>query len=133
MIRILREDRHERIMILNKRSLKPLSMILFLAEGLLFSGATLAPGREGIGARRINTVEMERQIDDIMTPLVKDNLLSGAVLVALNDAILFHKAYGMADIEAGVPNTIDTKFGLASITKMFTALSIMQLVEKGQL
>lgn len=133
MIWILREDRHKGVMILNKRSLKPLSMILFLAEGLLFSGATLAPGREGIDARRINTVEMERQIDDIMMPLVKDNLLSGTVLVAVNDALLFHKAYGMADIEAGVPNTIDTEFGLASITKMFTALAIMQLVERGQL
>ena len=61
------------------------------------------------------------------------NDFSGAVLVYSSDTIVFKKAYGFADYEWNVPNTIDTKFGLASITKYITAIAILQLVEKGQL
>lgn len=55
---------------------------------------------------------------------------SGAVLVAKNGKIIFKEAYGEANRITKVPNTIDTKFGIGSVTKQFTAMLIMQMVEQ---
>jgi CubicO group peptidase (beta-lactamase class C family) len=59
--------------------------------------------------------------------------LSGVVLIAKDDQILFQKAYGFADREAAKRNTIETKFHIASVGKMFTAVAIGQLVKAGKL
>jgi len=61
------------------------------------------------------------------------NNFSGTVLVTKNGAILIKKAYGLADYEWRIKNTIDTKFQLASVTKQFTAAAILQLVDSGRL
>ncbi len=45
---------------------------------------------------------------------------SGAVLLARDGKILFARGYGMANLEHDVPNTVDTKFRLGSVTKQFT-------------
>ena len=58
---------------------------------------------------------------------------TGSVLVMKNNKVLIRKAYGMADREWNVANTPDTKFEIGSITKQFTAASILQLVEQGKL
>jgi D-alanyl-D-alanine carboxypeptidase len=58
---------------------------------------------------------------------------SGAVLVARRGRVLLEKAWGLADREAGTPNTPDTKFRLGSMNKMFTAVATLQLVEAGKL
>lgn len=61
------------------------------------------------------------------------NNFSGTVLVSRNDTLLIKKAYGLADYEWGVKNTIDSKFSLASVSKQFTAAAILQMVDKKQL
>jgi len=58
---------------------------------------------------------------------------SGAVLVAKKGEIIFEKALGKANIEWDINNTTATKFRIGSITKQFTAASIMKLVEEGKL
>ncbi|WP_162182458.1 serine hydrolase [Lacinutrix jangbogonensis] len=55
---------------------------------------------------------------------------SGTVLVAKKGEIIFEEAYGESDRVNKTPITIDTKFGIGSITKQFTAMLIMQLVEE---
>ena len=57
----------------------------------------------------------------------------GVVLVSENDQIIYTRASGLADRDNNVPNTMDTVFELGSITKQFTAVAIMQLVEQGKL
>ena len=47
--------------------------------------------------------------------------------------MLFSKGYGSADLEWDVPNTPTTKFRLGSVTKQFTAASILLLEERGKL
>ena len=74
-------------------------------------------------------IEIENQLEKFAS---KDGY-SGAVLVAQNENILFEKAYGFANLAHKVPNKTNTKFGIASMGKMFTAVSIMQLKEKGKL
>ncbi len=68
-----------------------------------------------------------------MQAQVEVNNFSGTVLVTKNGSVLLKKAYGLADYEWNIKNTVDTKFQLASVTKQFTATAILQLVEKGKL
>jgi CubicO group peptidase (beta-lactamase class C family) len=58
---------------------------------------------------------------------------SGAVLVAKDGQPLLEQGYGMADQKRGVANTAQTKFCIASMGKMFTAVAVAQLVGQGKL
>jgi CubicO group peptidase (beta-lactamase class C family) len=58
---------------------------------------------------------------------------SGVVIVALGDSIVFERAYGMADADLGIPNRLETRFRIGSLTKPLTATAVMRLVETGQL
>ena len=57
----------------------------------------------------------------------------GSVLVARDGKVLFKKSYGSAEVEWEVPNTPQTKFNIASLTKQFTGLAVLQLAERGKL
>ena len=69
--------------------------------------------------------------------LIKENhqagLFDGSVLVAQNGQVIFSKGYGFADREKKIPNTPQTKFRIASVTKQFTAMAILLLQEQGKL
>lgn len=56
----------------------------------------------------------------------------GAALVARDGEVLLDKGYGSANLEWKIPNDRDTKFRLGSVTKQFTAVSIMLLRERGK-
>ena len=57
---------------------------------------------------------------------------SGAVLVAKDGQVLFSEAYGLADREREITNTVRTRFRIGSMSKMFTAIAILQLIEAGE-
>jgi CubicO group peptidase (beta-lactamase class C family) len=59
--------------------------------------------------------------------------LSGTVLLATDDTILFERSFGFADAERKRPVTSGTLFSLASASKMFTAVAIARLVADGKL
>jgi CubicO group peptidase (beta-lactamase class C family) len=69
----------------------------------------------------------------VIQSLVDSKQFMGAVLVARGNDILLDKGYGFADLEWNVPNTPTTKFRLGSLTKQFTAASILLLEERGKL
>ncbi len=73
------------------------------------------------------------KIDALVRQYVENKQFNGTVLVAENGQVIFKKGYGMANMEWNIVNMPDTKFRLGSITKQFTAMLIMQLVEKGKL
>ena len=58
---------------------------------------------------------------------------AGTVLLAKNGKVLFSGAYGLADREKRVANKLDTRFRIGSMYKMFTAVSILQLVQAGKI
>jgi D-alanyl-D-alanine carboxypeptidase len=58
---------------------------------------------------------------------------SGAVLIGKDDGPVLEKAWGLADRNAHTPNAADTQFREGSLTKMFTAVAIMQLAQAGKL
>lgn len=74
-----------------------------------------------------------RALEDRLDAQSADDRFSGVVMVARGDRILFERAYGFADAEKRRRNTLDTRFGIASMGKMFTAVSVMQLVRAGKL
>jgi CubicO group peptidase (beta-lactamase class C family) len=72
-------------------------------------------------------------IDSYLSEMVNSGWFQGAVLVAHNGKIIISKGYGMADAAHGTPNSAQTRFRLASITKQFTAAAIMILQARGKL
>jgi CubicO group peptidase (beta-lactamase class C family) len=58
---------------------------------------------------------------------------SGAFLVARNGKVLVNGAHGLADRDKKIANKLDTRFRIGSMNKMFTATSVMQLVEAGKI
>jgi CubicO group peptidase (beta-lactamase class C family) len=73
------------------------------------------------------------RMDQVAQSYVTDKKFMGSVLVARGDEVLFSKGYGSANLEWNVPNSPTTKFRLGSITKQFTAASILLLEERGKL
>ncbi|HEX5153081.1 MAG TPA: serine hydrolase domain-containing protein [Parafilimonas sp.] len=72
-------------------------------------------------------------IDELISKRL-DKISPGcAVLISKNGQILYNKAFGIADIELNVPTQPNMVFRIGSITKQFTAVAILQLVEQGKL
>ena len=65
--------------------------------------------------------------------LAEADEFSGVVLLAKDGKPFFHKAYGLANRDLGVPNRPDTKFNIGSINKIFTQVAIGQLLQEGKL
>lgn len=73
------------------------------------------------------------KFDEYLNAITKQGRFMGSVLVAREGKIIYSKGYGLANIEFDVANTPQTKFRLGSITKQFTAASILLLQERGKL
>ncbi|MGH4118008.1 serine hydrolase domain-containing protein [Clostridium sp.] len=76
---------------------------------------------------------MKSVFKNICKKYSQKNGFSGTCIVKSENEILFSCAYGYANRAFKIPNLIDTKFDTASVTKIFTAVAILQLVEKGLL
>jgi CubicO group peptidase (beta-lactamase class C family) len=74
-----------------------------------------------------------QELDAYLHELSGRDAFSGAVLLARNWQPIYQKAFGLANKDFEVPNRIDTRFNIASMNKMFTAVAIAQLVERGEL
>ncbi|MFI5387676.1 MAG: serine hydrolase [Fimbriimonadales bacterium] len=73
------------------------------------------------------------RMDQVVESYVANKTFMGSVLVARGHEILLSKGYGSANLEWSVPNSPDTRFRLGSVTKQFTAASILLLEERGKL
>jgi CubicO group peptidase (beta-lactamase class C family) len=85
------------------------------------------------GDGRLSESKLASELGDFLERLARDDLFSGAVLVARDDRILFQGAWGDANKAFRLRNRIDTRFNLASMNKMFTAVAVGQLAEGGRL
>ena len=73
------------------------------------------------------------KIDKLISAYAEYGNFNGSVLVAEKGKVIYKKGFGLANMELNIPNQPDTKHRLGSITKQFTAMLIMQLVEQGKL
>jgi CubicO group peptidase (beta-lactamase class C family) len=73
------------------------------------------------------------KIQEVLTLANKYRQFNGSALVAENGKVIYKGGFGLANMEWNIPNTPDTKFRLGSITKQFTAMLTLQLVEQGKI
>jgi CubicO group peptidase (beta-lactamase class C family) len=73
------------------------------------------------------------RMDQVVQSYISNKTFMGSVLVARGDEVLLSQGYGSANLEWNIPNSPTTKFRLGSVTKQFTAASILLLEERGKL
>ncbi|WP_367390858.1 serine hydrolase [Lewinella sp. LCG006] len=74
-----------------------------------------------------------KKIHDLIQACYDYGKFNGSVLVAENGEIIYKNGFGQANMEWNIPNKSNTKHRLASITKQFTAMAIVQLVAENKL
>jgi CubicO group peptidase (beta-lactamase class C family) len=77
--------------------------------------------------------EIMGKIDSLFSQWARTSSPGCAVGIVRNDSLIFSKGYGMANLEYGVPITPATIFHMASVSKQFTAYSILLLERQGKL
>ena len=86
------------------------------------------PENQGMSSTRLSN------IDRSLTDYIDNGKLPGSVvLVARNGKIVYHKSFGMSDMENKIPMTNDKIFRIASQTKALISVGIMMLQEEGKL
>jgi len=77
--------------------------------------------------------EKEAEVDRLFDSFNGKDIPGAAVMVIRDSRPIFVKTYGLANLEKNIPVKTNTNFRLASVTKQFTAMCIMILVERGKL
>ena len=86
-----------------------------------------------LGSQVLNAQSKASKIEDLMALYAEYGQFNGSVLVAEDGEVVYKNGFGKANMEWDIPNESDTKHRLGSITKQFTAVLILQLVEEGKL
>ena len=109
--------------------MKPNFLIRLLLIAVAVAGCISAAG-EGRSVKKLDAAAIDRALRSAL----EANRIPGVVaMVASEDAVLYHGAFGKRDVQAGVPITEDTIFRIASMTKPVTSTALMQLIEQGKL
>ncbi|HUP88415.1 MAG TPA: serine hydrolase [Longimicrobiales bacterium] len=83
------------------------------------------------GLRAQSTPALTTQINAFIDDAYKPGEPGGVVLVARKGVVIFERAFGLANLEHNVPMQLNSVFCIASMTKQFTAVAVLQQVEKG--
>ncbi len=78
--------------------------------------------------------EMRTEMEDFITEWMSENKVPGmSISIVKDDEKIYSRGFGARDLKDNLPATPDTLYGMASVTKSFTALAILKLVEKGEI
>src|SRR6266581_1399756 len=104
---------------------------LLMAPVLAMHSTPPPPSPTGLSDPR----ELETFLNGVLSAQLRDDHIPGAtVSVVKDDRLFFAKGYGSADLQAGKPVSAQTTlFRIGSVSKLFTATAVMQLVEQGKL
>jgi CubicO group peptidase (beta-lactamase class C family) len=86
-----------------------------------------------LAATTAHAQSVAERLDALFTPADGAPYLHGGVLVAEKGRVVYHRAFGDADVAAGIPNTTASRFQTASMSKIFTSTAVLQLAEKRRL
>jgi len=100
-------------MSVSKYSLFFLSLLLLVSNGVIFGQSNKA-----------------KQIDEFVMQFARANQFGGQILVADKGKVIYEKAFGLANADFKIPNQLNTRIGIASITKLMTAVILFRLVEE---
>lgn len=73
------------------------------------------------------------KIDEFLSHTYRADQPGAAVIVVQDGKVIFRKGYGLANVELGVPIKPEMVFRIGSMTKQFTAVAVMMLVEEGKI
>ena len=74
-----------------------------------------------------------KKLDEFITPFANANQFSGVVLASENGKVIYEKAFGLANADYKIPNQLNTRIGIASITKYMTSVILGRLVEANKI
>ncbi len=74
-----------------------------------------------------------RKIDEFITPFATASQFSGVVLASENGTVIYEKAFGLANADYKIPNQLNTRIGIASITKYMTSVILNRLIESNKI
>ncbi|MEB2776623.1 serine hydrolase domain-containing protein [Algoriphagus sp. D3-2-R+10] len=80
-----------------------------------------------------NLFGQQTTLDEFLDSFTNHTNFNGTILINQDSKTIYHKSFGLANFEFEVPTNIKTKFKIASITKLFTSVLAMQLVEGGKI
>lgn len=80
-----------------------------------------------------DTIAQEERLKSYIQSYTSKNNFDGTILVQKDSTIIYHKSFGIADRRYNQPINDETRYNIASITKAFTAVLILQLEEEGKL
>ncbi len=83
--------------------------------------------------RDTSNIGIDREIREIINPLVRSNNYSGSVLIQMGGKKIFKESYGLANRENSIKTNSQTRFFLASVSAMFTAAATMKLIDAGKI
>lgn len=86
-----------------------------------------------LAAQPLNVKKLAVDYDKMLLEQFKPDETGCAALVAKDGQVIYTRAFGMANLELNVPMQPDMVFRIGSITKQFTAVAILQLMEQGKL
>lgn len=85
-------------------------------------------------AEKVKPMSLQlEKLESVIEQYGKENYLSGNLLISIAGKEQFSRSFGEANKQLGVPNTLDTKFHIASVTKMLIATATLKLYEQGLL
>ncbi len=93
----------------------------------------VAPSIFLVGAIALHGETIQERISAYVRSYADAGLFSGVVLVSKGNAVVYQQAFGLADRALKVPNTVQSKFYIASLSKPITAVGVLRLVEQGEL
>ncbi len=104
--------------------MKPITFTFLLLSGLFLNTSF---------AQTIADKQLTAKFDQLLSEQFKTGETGAAALVSKKGQIIYKKAFGMANLELNVPMQPDNVFRIGSISKQFTAVAILQLMEQGKL
>jgi CubicO group peptidase (beta-lactamase class C family) len=109
----------------------PKTLLALIALGFAFAAAT------GLSSAQTPATDPVPRMQQLIQSYAKSRILTdqfmGSVLVAQGDKVFIDQGYGSANLDWGIPNAPDTRYRLGSLTKQFTAASILLLEQRGKL
>jgi len=106
-------------------------LVLLVSPHGLAAGQEASEGERGASSALPSADELGARIQEFDALFDEANRLSGVLLIARGDDVLHREAYGLAHRGLGVENTPETRFCIASITKIMTTIVVNQLLADG--
>ena len=96
---------------------------------LTWSLATFVVAGVVLAAADTGAPSLEQRVEHYLQPYLDIGHLSGTLLIAREDQVLYEKSFGLANHEHDIPNTVRTLFCVGSINKPMTTVILARLLE----